>query len=233
MNKRTTYKDIWDRLLPDKSLILLAGPRQSGKTTFARGFAAKDFNDVIYFNWDIGSDKRKHITDPEFFSKVPKSSISSKPFVILDQIHKYRDWKNYVKGIYDKFEKEYKFLATGSGRLEYSRKAGDSLAGRHLKFHIFPFTLSALGSPKKGLEDFLKNPLEDFEDTASVSTADNFHNLWELSRFPEPFLKGKKKFGLHGPSHMDSKLSGMILQHLRIYATLIWWKHYLPLSLQG
>ncbi len=68
MNKRTTYKDIRDRLLPDKSLILLAGPRQSGKTAFARDIAAKDFKDVIYFNWDIGSEKRKLITDPEFFS---------------------------------------------------------------------------------------------------------------------------------------------------------------------
>ena len=129
-----------------------------------------------------------------FFSKIPRSSISSKPLVILDEIHKYRDWKNYLKGIYDQFEKEYKFLVTGSGRLEYSRKAGDSLAGRYLKFHIFPFTLSELESSKTDITDFLKNPLKDFEDIISENTADNFHNLWELSGFPEPFIKGKKSF---------------------------------------
>jgi len=94
-------KDIWDKLLPDKSLILLAGPRQSGKTTFAQDIAAKDFQDVVYFNWDIDADKRKLIADPVFFSKIPKSSISSKPLVILDEIHKYRDWKNYLKGVYE------------------------------------------------------------------------------------------------------------------------------------
>jgi len=194
MNKRTIYKDIWDKLLPDKSLILLAGPRQSGKTTFARDIAAKDFQDVVYFNWDIDADKRKLITDPVFFSKMPRSSISSKPLVILDEIHKYRNWKNYIKGVYDQFEKEYKFLVTGSGRLQYSRKAGDSLAGRYLKFHIFPFTLSELESQKIDFTDFLKNPLKDFEDIISGNTADNFRNLWELSGFPEPFIKGKKSF---------------------------------------
>ena len=194
MNKRTIYKDIWDKLLPDKSLILLAGPRQSGKTTFARDIAAKDFQDIVYFNWDIAADKRRLVADPVFFSKTPRSSISSKPLVVLDEIHKYRDWKNYLKGVYDQFEKEYKFLVTGSGRLEYSRKAGDSLAGRYLKFHIFPFTLSELESPKRDLADFLKNPLKDFEDVISGNTADNFSNLWELSGFPEPFIKGKKSF---------------------------------------
>ncbi len=194
MNKRTIYKKIWDQLLPDKSLIMLAGPRQSGKTTFARDIAAKDFQDVIYFNWDTASDKRRLIADPVFFSKIPKSSVSSKPLVILDEIHKHRDWKNYLKGIYDQFAKEYKFLVTGSGRLEYSRKAGDSLAGRYLKFHIFPFTLSELETPKIDFTDFLKNPLKDFEGIISGKTADNFRNLWELSGFPEPFIRGRKSF---------------------------------------
>lgn len=194
MNKRTIYKNIWDKLHPDKSLIMLAGPRQSGKTTFARDIAARDFQDVIYFNWDIAADKSRLIADPTFFSKIPISSISSKPIVILDEIHKYRDWKNYLKGIYDQFERDYKFLVTGSGRLEYSRKSGDSLAGRYLKFHIFPFTLSELNQPKTDFTDFLKSPLKDFEDSISSNTADNFRNLWELSGFPEPFIKGKKSF---------------------------------------
>ncbi len=194
MNQRTIYKQIWDYLLPDKPLIMLAGPRQSGKTTFAREIIAKDFKDVVYFNWDIAADKSRLITDPVFFSKIPKSSILSKPLVILDEIHKYRDWKNYLKGIYDQFLQEYKFLITGSGRLEYSRKAGDSLAGRYLKFHIFPFTLSELSSTNRELTDFLNNPLKDFENIDSERTAENFHNLLELSGFPEPFIKGKKSF---------------------------------------
>lgn len=194
MYQRTLYKKVWNQLSSDKSMVMLAGPRQCGKTTFARDIAAKDYSDVIYFNWDIAKDKRRLIDDPLFFSKIPISSISSKPLVILDEIHKYRDWKNYLKGIYDQSWKEYQFLVTGSGRLEFSRKAGDSLAGRFLKFHIFPFTLAELSSVKIELKDFLSNLLDDFKGNIPEKTGDTFKTLWELSGFPEPFIKGRKSF---------------------------------------
>jgi len=194
MNNRTLYKKLWDQLYPDKSLIMLSGPRQSGKTTFARNIAAKDFPDVIYFNWDIAKDKSRLINDPLFFSKVPRSSISSRPLVILDEIHKFRDWKNYLKGIYDQFASEYQFLVTGSGRLEFSRKAGDSLAGRFFKFHIFPFTIAELCSAGRELKDFLSNPLEVYDNILPGETENIFQTLWDLSGFPEPFIKGRKSF---------------------------------------
>jgi predicted AAA+ superfamily ATPase len=194
MNNRAIYKALWDELSADKPMIMLAGPRQSGKTTFARGIVAKDFSDTVYFNWDIAKDKSRLIADPAFFFKEPRSNISSRPLVILDEIHKYRDWKNYLKGIYDQFSKEYQFLATGSGRLELSRKAGDSLAGRFLKFHIFPFTRAELSNRRRTIKNFMGNPLEGFDDAPAGETAQVFKSLWELSGFPEPFIKGKKTF---------------------------------------
>ena len=194
MNKRVLYKKLWDQLSADKSLIILAGPRQSGKTTFAREIVAKDFSDTIYFNWDLPKDKRRLIDDPAFFSKEPRGNISSRPLVILDEIHKYRDWKNYLKGTYDQFAKDYQFLVTGSGRLEFSRKAGDSLAGRFLKFHIFPLTLAELFPKRKQIRDFMDNPLEGFDDAPAKETAQAFHCLWEFSGFPEPFTKARKNF---------------------------------------
>ena len=184
MDKRTLYKKIWDQLSADKPMVMLAGPRQAGKTTFARDIVSKDFADVIYFNWDLAKDKSKLIADPVFFSKEPRGDISSKPLVIFDEIHKYRDWKNYLKGVYDQFSSDYQFFITGSGRLEFSRKAGDSLAGRFLKFHIFPLTLAELLNRRRTLKDFLKAPLDGF-DSAPAG---------ELSGFPEPFIKGKKTF---------------------------------------
>jgi predicted AAA+ superfamily ATPase len=72
----------------------------------------------------------------------------STPLVIFDEIHKYKNWKNYLKGLYDEFADEYKFLVTGSGRLDVFRKGGDSLAGRYFMFHLFPFTLSELTKKK-------------------------------------------------------------------------------------
>lgn len=175
-------------------MVMLAGPRQAGKTTFARDIVAKDYLDTIYFNWDLAADKRKLIKDPVFFSKEPLSNSSSRPLVILDEIHKYRHWKNYLKGVYDQFSKEYQFLVTGSGRLEFSRKAGDSLAGRFLKFHIFPLTLAELSSHRRVLRNFVADPLEGFDETSAKSMSEAFHSLWDLSGFPEPFMKGRKTF---------------------------------------
>ncbi|MDI6759141.1 MAG: ATP-binding protein [Candidatus Omnitrophota bacterium] len=196
MNRRALYKELWDQLSADKPLIMLAGPRQSGKTTFARDIVAKDFSDVIYFNWDLAKDKKRLISDPIFFSRESRSNASSRPLVILDEIHKYRDWKNYLKGLYDQFQSEYQFFITGSGRLEFSRKAGDSLAGRFLKFHIFPLTLAELSGRRRTLKDFIDDPLEGFDDVPIGRTAESFRSLWELSGFPEPFTKGKKTFWL-------------------------------------
>lgn len=66
-----------------------------------------------------------------------KRRDSSLPLVIFDEIHKYRDWKNYLKGIYDRYSAEYRFLITGSGRLDLYQRGGDSLAGRYLLFNLF------------------------------------------------------------------------------------------------
>jgi uncharacterized protein len=194
MNKRALYKNIWDQLSADKPLIMLAGPRQAGKTTFAQDIVSKDFTDIVYFNWDIAKDKSRLINDPVFFTKAPRKSTSSKPLVILDEIHKYRNWKNYLKGIYDQFKNDYQFLVTGSGRLEFARKAGDSLAGRFLKFHIFPFTLAELNLSSKPQGSFFDDPLNNFSPAAENQTKQAFESFWELSGFPEPFMNGKKTF---------------------------------------
>ena len=175
-------------------MIMLAGPRQAGKTTFARDIVAKDFTDVIYFNWDLAKDKSRLIADPAFFSKEPRSNMSSRPLVIFDEIHKYRDWKNYLKGVYDQFSSDYQFFVTGSGRLELSRKTGDSLAGRFLKFHIFPLTLAELLNRRRMIKDFLNDPLDGFDSVPAGETLEAFESICEFSGFPEPFMKGKKTF---------------------------------------
>ncbi|MCX4080247.1 AAA family ATPase [Rickettsia rhipicephali] len=49
---------------------------------------------------------------------------------ISDEIHKYKDWKNLVKGFYDKFGENIEFIITGSAKLNIYKKGSDSLMGR-------------------------------------------------------------------------------------------------------
>lgn len=187
-------------------MIMIAGPRQAGKTTFARDIVAKDFSDVVYFNWDLPASKKQLLTDPVFFSKQPQTVLDSKPLVIFDEIHKYRHWKNYLKGVYDQFSSDYKFLVTGSGRLEFSRKAGDSLAGRFLKFRIFPFTMAEFSNRRMPLRDFLKNPLGAADRVSDGALRDIFETLWNFSGFPEPLIKGSQTFWLSWASSYGQQI---------------------------
>ena len=171
-------------------MILLSGPRQSGKTTLAK-IISKGFNNQIYYNWDDIPSKRKLIEDPYFFEKTDRMDESI-PLVILDEIHKYSDWKNYLKGVYDSFADEYKFLVTGSGRLDLYQRGGDSLAGRYMKFHLLPFTYSELTNHQYSVPYFLDHLLRFQED--KKTDYDLWDSLFELSGFPEPFLKGEKDF---------------------------------------
>lgn len=190
MKERILYQKIWEKLSSYKNMILLSGPRQSGKTTLAK-IISKGFNNQVYYNWDAIPSKRKLIEDPYFFEKTDRMDESI-PLVILDEIHKYSDWKNYLKGVYDSFADEYKFLVTGSGRLDLYQRGGDSLAGRYMKFHLLPFTYSELTNHQYSVPYFLDHLFRFQED--KKTDYDLWDSLFELSGFPEPFLKGEKDF---------------------------------------
>ena len=192
MLKRKLYIDLWESLSSEKQMIFLSGPRQVGKTTLAK-IIAKGYSNKYYFNWDIISNKKLLIKDPAFFQHINRVD-STKPIVILDEIHKYIQWKNYLKGIYDEFKNEYTFLVSGSGRLDTYQKGGDSLAGRYFKFRLFPFTIAELSKENRGFNDFTDNPLKDFDINKKQSTKKVWNALFNTGGFPEPFVKGTKAF---------------------------------------
>jgi hypothetical protein len=188
MERRELYINIWKELAGEKSMVFMAGPRQSGKTTLAH-IIARSFTNSLYFNWDIPEHRTRLLNNPSFFEAVERKD-SSIPLIIFDEIHKYKEWKNYLKGTYDHFHTKYQFLVSGSGRLDVYRKGGDSLAGRYFLFHLWPFTLAELGKCAGPIEDIVKDPL-----TVSMDRHQTLKELWiqlsDLSGFPEPYVSGK------------------------------------------
>ncbi|MFH1504783.1 MAG: ATP-binding protein [Candidatus Omnitrophota bacterium] len=192
MLKRELYIALWESLSSEKQMVFLSGPRQVGKTTLAKTIA-KSYSNKYYFNWDIISNKKLLIKDPAFFQHMNRVN-SSKPIVMLDEIHKYRQWKNYLKGIYDEFKNEYVFLISCSGRLNTYQKGGDSLAGRYFQFRLFPLTIAELSRENRDFNDFISNPLKDFNVNRNQSTKKMWNALFNTGGFPEPFVKGTKTF---------------------------------------
>ena len=115
--------------LPEK-MVFIGGPRQVGKTTLAKSFL--DSKNNAYLSWD----------DPEDRDLILKNRINKEqPILVFDEIHKYRNWRGLVKGIFDKYHDETKIIVTGSARLDHFRKGGDSLVGRYHYYRLHPFSL--------------------------------------------------------------------------------------------
>lgn len=112
-----------------KKMVLLSGPRQTGKTTLSKELAGSQ---GVYLNWDIRADQ-KIIREVGW----PKKS----PLVILDELHKYPKWKNYLKELADAYQNRPPLLITGSARLEAFRHAGDALTGRYFHYRLHPIDL--------------------------------------------------------------------------------------------
>lgn len=193
MIKRDIYQKLWREDIAQKPMVFISGPRQAGKTTFANDILGALYPNKFYFNRDIIDNKKLLIENPYFFENVQRTD-ESKPLIIFDEIHKYKNWKSYLKGIYDKFSRDYHFIVSGSGRLDVSQKGGESLAGRCLSMHLFPLTLAELVSQRRTVKEFLTRPLSGFDINPARETQKIWENLSECSGFPEPFARGEKNF---------------------------------------
>jgi len=158
----------------DKKIILLTGPRQTGKTTLSK-MLKPEFD---YFNYDNLDDR---------LSIQKKSWDRSKELVIFDELHKLKKWKSWLKGVYDTEKMPPAIVVTGSAKLDTYKKVGDSLAGRFFQFRLHPLDLKEIHTvlAPQNLEDALDK-------------------LLVCGGFPEPFLNGTTRFyNRWKKSHLD------------------------------
>lgn len=138
-----------------KKMVFIGGPRQVGKTTISKNISSENFT---YLNWDSSLD-REIILKQEF----PDTKL-----LIFDEIHKYKRWRNFLKGYFDKNRDEKQILVTGSARLDFYRYGGDSLQGRYHHLRLHPLSYAEL----------------------KMSSNEDLMTLLNLGGFPEPFLGG-------------------------------------------
>jgi predicted AAA+ superfamily ATPase len=141
-------------------MVVLTGPRQVGKTTLARQFMTS-FDSAQYLNWDVMPDR----TVLQRQSWNPRAKL-----LVMDEIHKMREWKNWLKGVVDGRAPGQALLVTGSARMETFRQGGDSLAGRYFAFRLHPFSV------------------REWSEQQQVTPADALDHLLLRGGFPEPCL---------------------------------------------
>jgi predicted AAA+ superfamily ATPase len=190
----------------ERKMVFIGGPRQVGKTTLAKELGSQHYRFPLYLNWDEFG-HRKQILQ-EKFTSIPD-------LVIFDEIHKYGDWKNYVKGKYDVYKEDFDILVTGSARLDIYRKGGDSLMGRYHYYRLHPFSVAeacAFSLEERGVDESTEEAYElvpgeklvfapsgydsegNIEDEKKLKLARvHFENLMRFGGFPEPFLAKDEK----------------------------------------
>ena len=140
-----------------RKMVFVAGPRQVGKTTLARSLPGAAAG---YLSWDIAAQRER----------ILRRELPAGKLWIFDEIHKYRSWRGFLKGIFDGRPRGQRILVTGSARLDYYRYGGDSLQGRYHMLRLHPFSAAELGLKKTG----------------------ELTELLTLGGFPEPFLAGSQ-----------------------------------------
>lgn len=148
-------------------MVFVGGSRQVGKTTLALSLlddGQADEAHPAYLNWDAIEDR----------SDIMQGVLPpNQPLMVFDEIHKYARWRNLLKGLYDKNRSRISFLVTGSARLDYYRKGGDSLQGRYHYYRLHPFSLMELDAhPDRSL----------------------LEQLLKFGGFPEPLFRGEERF---------------------------------------
>jgi len=157
-----------------QKMVFVGGPRQVGKTTLSRLIGKEAYRNFSYLNWDNPKD-RKEILASKF---EPDTQL-----IIFDEIHKYRKWKNYTKGQFDKFKEVFAILVTGSARLDIYQKGGDSLMGRYYYFRLHPFSQAEVLGVKNKIEPFQKLIFD-----SQKKSQTEFKKLLAFGGFPEPFF---------------------------------------------
>jgi hypothetical protein len=143
-----------------RKMVFLSGPRQVGKTTLARAVMA-DHPRAQYLNWDVAADRRVLVAQ----SWSPRAGL-----LVLDEVHKMRHWKPYLKGVFDGRPEGQAILVTGSARMDTWRQSGESLAGRYFALRLHPISVA------------------EWCRSSGASPPEALDRVLERGGFPEPFL---------------------------------------------
>lgn len=118
----TQMRYLYDEINWDNRLILIRGPKGAGKTTMIMQHIQRTFPDkskVLYCSVDHLWFASHTLLDLAEYAYTHDIS-----HIFFDEIHKYQNWSQEIKNIYDSYSKLH-VVVTGSNALEISRQKYD------------------------------------------------------------------------------------------------------------
>lgn len=165
-----------------RQMVFLSGPRQVGKTTVSEGVATD------YLSWD--DDRVRRVMKQGQSALVEAFGLSGlserERVVAFDEIHKYSQWKRFLKGFYDAYAKGMKVVVTGSARMDVYKRGGDSMMGRYFPYRMHPFSVAELVDVSLPGERLVRAPKRLADDEWAA--------LLRFGGFPDPFVRRDVRF---------------------------------------
>ena len=176
------YVALAERYLSTFPVVCLIGPRQAGKTSFAKSLRPK----WQYFDLEKNSDFEMISRSPELFFEQYKDQI------IIDEAQELPGLFKTLRGVIDANRQiKGRFILTGSSSPELIAHLSDSLAGR--------IGIIEIGTLKAN--EFYQTPLSSFYNifaqahnknsiqiTPPLLTNEQMRHCWLYGGYPEPLL---------------------------------------------
>ncbi len=150
---------ILNSIKKEPKIIILYGPRQSGKTTLMAKIVGKLSADLGLKTLQYSGDSLDH---REILGNARldylKSLVGANTLLVVDEAQKIPDIGLVLKLIFDHLK--IRIIISGSSSLELSQKVNEPLTGRSEIYYINPISLyeldfNVLHTPQKRLEEFL------------------------------------------------------------------------------
>ena len=134
MNATRTIKKEMDIYLNKYPILVLTGPRQSGKTTFLKS----QFPTYSYINLENLDNRNFALQDPNGFL------TEHNQFVIFDEVQRVPELFSYIQTKVDEDKIMGQYILSGSQNFHLMRNITQSLAGRVALFKLLPFDNSEM-----------------------------------------------------------------------------------------
>ena len=134
MGSNRLIKKQMDVYLKKYPVLVLTGPRQSGKTTFLR----EQFPNYTYVNLENPDSRNYAIQDPHGFL------TEHSRYVILDEVQRVPHLFSYLQTKVDEDKITGQYILSGSQNFHLMRSITQSLAGRVGLFKLLPFDIQEM-----------------------------------------------------------------------------------------